>query len=164
LSGRFLAGAFAILLLAVVSGPSPAQDRLMQFRSRFQKETDPVHRAKLMPQLGEAQFQEIDKDLASEKLQDAILILQQYRDEAQLCGNALDAKGANAEKHPSGFKELELSLRESLRRLDDILVSFAPDAQGPFRAVRNDLDELDRHVIRELFPSQEEKVSHGAKP
>jgi hypothetical protein len=136
----------------------------MQFRSRFQKETDPVHRAKLMPQLGEAQFQEIDKDLVSEKLPDAIAILQQYRDEAASCVKALDAKGVNAEKHPSGFKELELSLRESLRRLDDILVSFSPDEQGPFRAVRNDLDELDRHVIRELFPSQEEKVGHGAKP
>jgi len=150
--------------MALLAGPLPAQNRLAQFRSRFQKETDPIHRAKLMPQLGEAQFDEIDKDLAADKLPDALSVLQQYRDEAESCAKALDAKGVNVEKHPSGFKELELSLRESLRRLDDILVSFTPDEQGLFRVLRNDLDGLDRHLIREIFPSQDDKDTHEEKP
>lgn len=163
MSGKFRIGPLT-LVVAFLAGPALAQNRLAEFRSRFQRETDPIHRAKLMPQLGTAQFQEIDKDLAADKLPDALSVLQQYRDEAQSCTKALDAKGVNAEKHPSGFKELELSLRESLRRLDDILVSFPPDEQGPFRVVRNDLDELDRRLIRELFPNQEDKDTHEGKP
>jgi hypothetical protein len=163
LSGTLRISAFA-LVVAFLSCPALAQNRLAEFRSRFQRETDPVHRAKVLPQLGTAQFQEIDKDLAADKLPDALSVLQQYRDEAQSCAKALDAKSVNAEKHPSGFKELELSLRESLRRLDDILVSFPPDEQGAFRVVRNDLDELDRHMIRELFPNQGDKDTHQEKP
>lgn len=163
MSAKFRIGLFAFVV-AFLSGPALAQNRLTQFRSRFQKETDPIHRAKLMPQLGAAQFDEINTDLAADKLPEALSVLQQYRDEAESCAKALDAKTVNAEKHPSGFKELELSLRESLRRLDDILVSFTPDEQGPFRVVRNDLDELDRHLIRELFPSQDDKDTHQEKP
>jgi hypothetical protein len=158
LLGRFRIGPI-VLLAASLPASIFADGKLAQFRSRFQKETDPVHRAKLMPQLGEAQFEEINKDIAADKLPEALSVLQQYRDDVQSCAKTLDAKIANPEKHPSGFKELEFSLRESLRRLDDILVSFTADDQAAFRAVRSDLDQTDRHLIRELFPGQPQKDS-----
>ena len=114
-----------------------------------------------MPQLGEAQFEEINKDIAADKLPEALSVLQQYQRPmfSRHRRKRLDAKIANPEKHPSGFKELEFSLRESLRRLDDILVSFTADDQAAFRAVRSDLDQTDRHLIRELFPGQPQKDS-----
>lgn len=156
-------GSIALALVSL-SGSALAQKRLSEFRSRFQKETDAVHRAKLMPQLGTAQFEEIDRDLAADKAGDALAILQQYREEADSCSKGLDGKGVNVEKHPAGFKELEFSLRESLRRLDDIIVTQTGDEQGPFRVVRNDLDELDRHIIRELFPAVPDKGPREEKP
>jgi hypothetical protein len=36
--------------------------------------------------------------------------------------------------------------------LNNLLVSFTADEQTPFAEVRQTLEELNRHLIRELFP------------
>ena len=103
---------------------------------------------------GDAEFREIESDFLAERLPDALAVLQQYRDEARTCEKLLDAKNVDAEQHPAGFKQLEFSLRESLRRLDDLLVTLTRDDQAPFEDARNDIDEMNRHLIHELFPRQ----------
>ena len=52
------------------------QDRLSTFRSRMANDPDPVHKAKLMKDLGEAEFQEIQKDLAAGNGPDAVAVLE----------------------------------------------------------------------------------------
>ena len=126
--------------------------RLAELRSRFAHEPNPVARAKLMPQLGDAEFAEIDNDVIQEKLPEALAVLQSYRDEVESCDKALDAAGLDAEKHPGGFKQLEFSLRDSLRRLDAVIVNMTIDEQAPFLEVRQELGELNRHLIEHLFP------------
>ena len=118
------------------------------------KEGDPVRQAKLMYRLGEAEFQEIDTDTAAERLPEAVATLKEYRDEVQTCEKGLDSRGVNPETHPAGYKQLQISLRESLRHLDDLLVNFTADRQAPFLEVRKDLEQLDVHLIHELFPTQ----------
>ena len=151
-----------LLLLLVVDvtlcvGQAPANkppDRVAELRSRFDHDPDPIRKAKLMPQLGDAEFRELESDLLAERLPDALMVLQQYRDEAQSCEKELEAKGVNAEQHPTGFKQLQFSLRESLRRLDDLLVTLTSEEQAPFAPARKDIDDMNRRLIRELFPRQ----------
>jgi hypothetical protein len=38
--------------------------------------------------------------------------------------------------------------------MDDITVELTTDGQAPFLALRKRLDQLNRHLIRELFPRQ----------
>jgi hypothetical protein len=153
------------LALCCACGPTAyGQDRAADLRSRFSRESDPVRKAKLMPELGDAQFREIESDLLAERLPDALTILQQYRDEAQSCEKVLDAKSVDAEQHPAGFKQLEFSLHESLRRLDDLLVTLTHDDQVPFEAARNDIDDMNRHLIHELFPRQPAPDAPEPKP
>lgn len=145
--------------LCVAQAPaSKAPDRVAELHSRFTHETDPVRKAKLMPQLGDVEFREIEGDLLAERMPDALAILQQYRDEAQTCEKELESKGSNAEQHPAGFKQLQFSLRESLRRLDDLLVTLTGEEQAPFEPVRKDIDEMNRRLIHELFPRQPESA------
>lgn len=155
-----MAGTFRIAVtlagLVLFLDPMYPQDRVAEFRSRFDREQDPVHRAKLMPYLGDVEFQEIKREVAEGKLSDALVILEKYRDETQSCEKDLDSRGIDAEKHPAGFKQLEISLRQSLRRLDDLLVGLPADDQKPFLAVRKELEQLNRHLVRELFPRQPE--------
>lgn len=129
-----------------------AQDRLSDLRSRFAHESNPVAKAKLMPPLGDAEFAQIDNDVMQGKLPEALLVLQSYRDQAKSCDKALDASGTDAEKHPAGFKQLQFSLRDSLRRLDAVIVNMTYDEQVPFLEVRKELSELNRHLIEHLFP------------
>jgi hypothetical protein len=140
--------------------PSPqamlAENSTAELRSRFTNETDPVRKAKLLVPLGEAEFRDILKDADSENFGEALTIFQQYRDEAQACQKALEGKEPDPEKHPNGFKQLQISLRQSLRRLSDIIVELPADEQKPFLDVRRDLEQMDRQLIHELFPRRPE--------
>jgi hypothetical protein len=128
------------------------QNNAAELRSKFTNETDPVRKAKILVPLGEAEFRDILKDADSEDFAGALAIFQQYRDEAQACQKALDGKEPDPEKHPNGFKQLQISLRQSLRRLSDIIVDLPADDQKPFLDVRRDLEQMDRQLIHELFP------------
>jgi len=142
-----------ILIVALFPGWAFAQNRVPEFRSRFAHDTDPTHRARMMPQLEEAEFDAIAKNADDGMFPEALAILQEYRDEVESCEKGLDAKGINAERHPNGFKQLQLAVRESMRHLDALLVSLTADEQKPFLKLRGDLEQLDRHLIRELFPN-----------
>jgi hypothetical protein len=142
-----------ILVIGLSAGFVSGQGRVLGFRARFAQETDAMRRAQMMPKLGEAEFDEITRNVDAGELPEALAILKEYRDEIRSCEKGLDAKSIDAEKHPKGYKQMEISLRQSLRRLDDLLVSLTADEQLPFLEVRNDLNQLNRHLIHELFPN-----------
>jgi len=154
-------GGFALAVMLLQAQPA---GKAAEFRARFARETDPIHRAKLMPQLGEAELQEIQRQIAGGELSEALEGFKEYRDQVRQCQKDLDAIGVDAEKHPNGFKQLQISLRESLRRLDEALISLASDEQQPFLDVRKDLDRINRHLIRELFPRQPGAEQEPQKP
>lgn len=144
----------SLLALALAFAPLSLQDRAADYRAKFERETNVVHKAKQMRKLGRAEFENIEKEMSAGNSNAALAGLRQYLAQARLCEAGLDARGVNAENHPSGFKELQFSLRDSLLRLDNILASLPGSEQGPFLSVRKDLDAINRHVIRELFPRQ----------
>ncbi|HXQ25307.1 MAG TPA: hypothetical protein VN822_02760 [Candidatus Acidoferrales bacterium] len=145
--GPFVAAA----LLACSAFP---QDRIEDLRARFAREPNPVQRAKLMPQLGEEEFRKIGAAVAAGRLPDAVAILNQYRSEVQLCEKGLEASGIDAEKHSAGFKQLEISLRETWRDLDELIVGLPRDEQAPFVDARQELSEVSQRLMRKLFPHE----------
>jgi hypothetical protein len=140
------------LAAAFMSGCAFAQDRFADIRGRIAHEPNPVNRAKLMPQLGDAAFVQIESDVMQDKIPDALEALRAYRDDLVACDKALDATGIDPEKHPSGFKQLQFSLRDTLRRLDGVIANMTTDDQASFVDVRKELSELNTHLIEQLFP------------
>jgi hypothetical protein len=143
-----------ILTTALFASSLLAQSRIADLRARLAREPNPVSKAKLMPQLGDAEFAEIDTDVTQGHLPEALAALQLYRDEVHSCDKGLDAMGVDAEKHPGGFKQLQFSLRESLRRLDAVIVTMTSDDQVPFLEIRKDLSEVNQRLIQQLFPHE----------
>jgi hypothetical protein len=141
-------------MLAFLPAGAAAQNTAADFHTRFAQDTDPVHRAESMRKLGAAEFDEIAKNFDAGKLPDALALLREYRDEIDTCEKGLDARKVDAEKHPRGYKQLEMSVREALRKLDRLLVSLTADEQPPFAEVRQSLEVLNRHLIHELFPNR----------
>jgi hypothetical protein len=152
-AAQFSAAALAIAVLIAPAAPQQARTT-EQLRSRFSQEADPVHKTKLLLPLGDSEFRDAQAALAEGKNSEALDILKQYLDEAQSCDKALDAKFADPERHPNGFKQLQISVREALRRLGALIVGLSADDRGPFVDIRNQLDEMDRHLIQQLFPRQ----------
>jgi hypothetical protein len=132
-----------------------AQDKVAQLRARFGHEPNAVSKAKMMPQLGDAEFAEIDKDVMEEHFSEALAVLKTYRDEVGSCDKGLDALKVDAAAHPSGFKQLQFSLRDSLRRLDVVVVSMTSDEQAPFLEIHKELSEVNQRLIQRLFPRDE---------
>jgi hypothetical protein len=143
-----------LLAATFLFGVQTPQDPAAKFRSRFARESDPLRKARLMPQYGDLQFQQIQIALDDGNIAQAVVDARNFRDQARSCAQELDAKEPDPEKHPGGFKQLQISLRQSLRRLEDIIVRLNTDDNKPFIEVRKDLEELDRHLVRELFPRQ----------
>jgi hypothetical protein len=142
------------LVAALATIPLDAQDRLGDLRSRFEHETNPVQKAKLMPDLGQAEFQQIRKEVEAYHLSAALDLLREYNAQVAACLKALTATNVDPEKHPSGFKQLQISVQESLRRIDALLPPMTSDEQAPFLEIRKELDEVNRHLIEELFPDR----------
>jgi len=148
----FILAAALVCGPAIFAGAQSAQSTVAAFQQRFDSDKDPVRRAKLMQQLGVDEFQAIRSDVNQGKLAEAEPILDEYRDQARTCVAALDAKKINASKHSSGFKQLQISLQEALRRLDEIDAGLTSEQQAPFLAVRDDLQRMNDHLVQELFP------------
>jgi hypothetical protein len=140
------------VLAALVAIPGAPVDRTLELRSQFERETNPVHKAKLMQKLGAAEFKDIERNVADSQFATVAEILRQYRTEVEQCSKELDAAGINAGKHPDGFKQLQISVRESLERLDRLISTMTADEQIPLRSDRVRLEELNSHLLQELFP------------
>ena len=152
------------LSAALLSGSFSAQDRTADLRARFSTETDPVHKDKLLTKLSDSEFREIQDLLGAGKLTEASPIADQLADEAESAVKALDARGRDAERHPEGYKQLEISVRGSLRRINNIVIELSGDDQKPFLAVRNRLDEIEKQLIRELFPHRPDEPPAQSAP
>jgi hypothetical protein len=130
-----------------------AQDSLDKFESQFQLERDPVVKAKILAKLGHFEIDQARDDLKADKDERALADLEHYRDEVENTVNALSATTPNAEQHSAGFKELQISLRQTLRRVDDLIVLLPFDKRPWFQAVRSDLAKSQNALIDALFPT-----------
>jgi hypothetical protein len=155
--------AAAIALAFSLARPAP-QSHVAQYREQFRRENDPVRKAKLMPRLGDAEFESIRSDAEAGEYDTALQILQNYRDEIASTQKALEGRGIDPEKKPAGFKELQISVRESLHRLSEILAGMTADHQAPFESVRKDLEQINRSLVHELFPRQPGSSPEEDKP
>ena len=148
----FILASLLICLPAPFAAADTPQNGAAAFQARFEREKDPVHRAKMIQRLGMDEFEEIRTDVNEGNLSEAVQVLDQYRNQARSCVDGLDAKKIDAAKHSSGFKQLQISLQEALRRLDEIIAGLTSDEQSPFLAARDDLQKMNDHLVHELFP------------
>ncbi len=148
----------AIAALALFA-PLAAQDRLTVDRARYDQETDPVRKARALGKLGDDQIDEARKQIKDGDEIASLHTLEQYRDEVQHMAELLKATGVDPEKKPSGFKELQISLRETVRHIDDLILNLPVDKRPFFREVRTDLVNTQNDLIDALFPRQPERNS-----
>jgi hypothetical protein len=144
----------AVLLGATASLSLAGQDRAADLRSRFEHEANPIQKAKMMPDLGDAEFQQIRKQVDQDHFQAALGLLRQYQAQADTCMKGLAALDLDPEKHPTGFKQLQISVQEALRRIEALLPAMTADEQAPFLEIRKDLEEINHRLIDDLFPGQ----------
>lgn len=151
----------ALLVPAIAKPP----DHLKEDESEFLRQDNPVRKAKLLARLSDEEFQEIRQAADAGDYDIALKDLELFQKEIDVTKKGLDDMNVNPERKPAGFKELQISLRQGLRRLTDIVGSMTVDEQAPFQRVFRELDTVNRTLIRELFPRDSESLeAQQSKP
>ena len=144
---------------AAFGRPAHAESNDAKLQAQYEAETDPVRKAKALAKLGPLQINDVRAALKEGMEEKALSLMEHYRDEVQQTTAMLRSTGIDAERHPAGFKELQISLRESLRHVDAIILALPDDKRPWFEAVRSDLSETQTSLFHELFPSADAKRS-----
>jgi hypothetical protein len=152
IGGKILAAIFMLNVCSIAAVLPADQELLDKYEGQYQAETNPAQKAKILAKLGPLKIDQARKRLDEGQDEKSLAALEQYRDKVREAIAALTAAGIDAEKHPAGFKELHIGVRETIRRLDDFIVSVPVDERPWFRAVRSDLDDLQNSLLDALFP------------
>ncbi len=153
-----------LIAALALCAPLNAQDRLAEELAKYQHETDPVRKSRALAKLGDEQVDLAKRQLRADDEVASLHTLEQYRDEVHDMVTALNGMGVDAERKPGGFKELQISLRETIRRIDDLILTLNVDKRPFFRVVRNDLFADQNVLIDELFPRKPERNSPKSDP
>jgi hypothetical protein len=154
----------ALLAAAFFAAPARAGETLERLREQFHGERDPVQRAKLFSKLGAALLAEMKKQEAEKQYERVLPLFLEYRDSAAAATSGLTATGIDAEKHPAGFRELEMHMRKSLHQVNDIVFGMPLEDREPLRKAQQEIEDLDNRLVKSLFPrgSQSRKTPPSA--
>jgi hypothetical protein len=78
----------------------------------------------------------------------------------------LQSSGRDAFRHPEGFKELDIALREDARFLEDLSHRLSYYERGDVDKTAKEIGQIRAEVIKELFPPvrARDKKSKDAQP
>src|SRR6202166_4824315 len=99
-----------------------AADKLDEMQARFDHEKNPVHRAKLLEKLGDAEFDEARRAYKANDLTTVATVLEKYRDNVRVALDGLRKKHSDAQKDSNGYRQLEIHVRRGIREADDIIL------------------------------------------
>jgi succinate dehydrogenase flavin-adding protein (antitoxin of CptAB toxin-antitoxin module) len=138
-------------MMCCVAGAAAAADKFGDLQARFDHEKNPVHRAKLLEKLGDAEFDEARRAFKANDLSTVATVLEKYRDNVRVALEGLKKKRSDAEKDSNGYRQLEIHVRRGIREADEIILRVPDEYQPPLQIVRRDLDSMDKELIHMLF-------------
>jgi hypothetical protein len=149
--------AFPVLLAAICCCTgAAAADKLSELQARFDSEPGGVHKAKMLQKLGDAEFEEASRAEKSGDYTTVDLLMEKYRDNVRTASEALEKENPDGERHPNGYKQLEMHVQKGLRQIDELLLVAPAEFKPPLQLVRNDLVSFDDELLRSLFPRKHE--------
>lgn len=151
-------------MMCYLAGAAVAADKLAEMQARFDHETNPVRRAKLLEKLGDAEFDEARRAFKANDLSTMGIVLEKYRDNVRVALEGLKKKRADAEKDSNGYRQLEIHVRRGIREADEIILRVPEEYQPPLQIVRRDLDSMDIELIHMLFHHREQQPASPKGP
>ena len=157
-------GALHILFCALFLLPPPVEETLEQLQARFDRETNAIHKVKILEKLAEAQFDEVRRAEKAGDHSAVGLTLEKYRDNARAALELLKKQHPDAERHSNGYRQLQFQVRHAIRELDESMLLAPDEYKPPLQLVRKDLIALDDEMIKLLFPGHPAKKTESSPP
>jgi hypothetical protein len=144
-----------VLTVAVLFAPKVAArgpDTEEDLVAHIQHEQDPVKKAKYEIRLGQVKLQQAADAYHLGEIDRGPKLLDAYLECMQESWKLLKGSGRDATRKPSGFKELEFSLREDARQLEDLRRHVSYLDRDPLDRVVQETDKAHNEVMNALFP------------
>src|SRR5579859_430270 len=153
---RIAIPALGVVLCSMAPAAQTArvQKEIAKYEANYERKTKPVDRAKAVVKLGRAEYVAASQSLDSGNVRGAFEFLAKYNEQAIAAHDALEKMGVDPEKHSNGFRQLQISVRESLRELREIMRRVSLEQRESFAVLEKDLNTLNQKLILELFPRQ----------
>lgn len=148
------AAGFVLLVLEGGISSSGAQEKLAGLQARFDHETNGKQKEKLFERVSDTQFAEAGRAAKQNDYQAVGLLMERYRDNLRETLSALKTGQPNAKKHPGGYRNLEIHVREGLRQIDEFLLVAPLEYRPPLTLVRTDVNNMEEELLRLLFPDR----------
>lgn len=140
----------ALLALTVIG--AQGADKVKELQDRFDKESHAGGKIKALDKLADAQFDADRKAGDAGDYSTVGLTLEKYRDNVRATFGLLKTQEPDAERHSSGYRQLELQVRRGIREVDDAMKTAPVEMRPPLEIVHRDLIDIDDELIRLLFP------------
>jgi hypothetical protein len=127
-------------------------DKLKEMQEQFDRESHAGGKIKDLQKLGALEF---DAATQASKAGDFVavgLIFEKYRDNVRQAFELLKKQQPDADRHPGGYRQLELEVRQGIREVEDTLLVAPEEFRPPLEIVRKDLIDADDGLIHLLFP------------
>jgi hypothetical protein len=157
---RIIFPAMLLSLAVVCAGivhARQSQDRMQDYKDKYERENDPVRKAKALGNYGDAQVQRFVREAGAENFEAASALLTAYRNEVRFVFDALKATGNDAEKKSDGFRELEFHLRRTLWQIDRNLPTVPIEHREALQEMHDELGRIHNDLIHLLFPRESGK-------
>ena len=136
--------------MGLVAGVAAADD-LGKLRERLAREADPAKRAKITVKIGEGLLKQIAQNYKAEAYSDGDQLLGDYLQAVRAAQEGLLHSGRDARRSPGGFKHLEIHLRESRRKLEDIARRLPYANRTPVDQAVTEVETLRRQLLAALM-------------
>ncbi|MGA2984189.1 MAG: hypothetical protein ABSG32_10250 [Terriglobia bacterium] len=129
-----------------------ARETEEQLLQRIKSEQNPVKKAKDEIKLARLKFIQVHDAYLAGQTEAATKLLGTFVDTLKASWKLLQGSGRKAVKQPEGFRELEISLREHVRSLQDLGQNVSYFDRAPLAKAAQELEEMRVEVLHALFP------------
>ena len=144
---------FAVLGILLAGSRVRGRDTEKQLEERIRTEHNPVKKAKDEIKLADLKLADAVGAYNSGDTQLGAKLVETFVEQMRSAWKTLQESGRKASKEPAGFKELDISLREDLRSLDDLGHKVSYFDRDPLLKAAQETDRLRSEVLQELFPA-----------
>jgi hypothetical protein len=120
---------------------------------RIQRENNPVKKAKYEIRLARVKLLHARGACQKDDHPACKNLLDSYLELVRISWKDLKSAGKNPVKHPSGFREMDIALREDARILEDSKRELPFEDRSTFDPVITEVNKIHDQVFAELFPS-----------
>lgn len=155
--------AFVIVAVPAVSRAHHAESEA-ELLVRVANENNPAKKAKIEIRLATLKLEQAAAAYDHDQMEVGAKLLNSYLGWMKQAWNLLHQSGRDATRRPQGFIDLDIALRENMRRLADLRIRTPFADRGPIERIGAEADALHTQVLGALFPGGQLQDSNPASP